>query len=1053
MTVSEYNLSGGGVFHGSTSLATDVASIEFLASDGTQFAVGIGPGLIDPLTWTIGVPGSFETPSTFETGTSAAFGFHDLTLVQADGADFIYASGYSDAALYAYEFETDGGLTALTPNFTVGSVAQVEAITVDGTNLLLVIPQDVRSIESYSVNSDGALVFADSIGSLDGLGLSGVTDAILVSQSDATYVVVAARGSSSLSVLRIDADGEMAPVDHVIDDLSTRFNNVTTLASGSWNGRNFIAAGGADDGLTIFELLPGGRLLQLQTFVDDDARALSNVAALAMAEVNGRLQLYAGSADEEGVSQFTMDLSSLSAPWQGDDGNNTAVGTGNDEVFDGGAGNDTLSGGGGSDILIDGEGSDHLAGGAGADIFALTSDNRNDTIADYDPSSDVIDLSAWSFFRNPSQLAFSSTADGATIAFGGEFLTIISSDSAPLTEEEVLRDTLLNVSRMPTGSVVINDLIGTEADETLTGTSADNRIEGRGGADILRGGLGDDVLLGGAGADTMDGGEGSDTVSYEDAESFVTADLGFSNNNAGGAAGDVFHRLEHLEGSNFEDNLRGDDGGNVIRGLAGADTIYGRAGNDSLFGGADDDILLGDAGADYIDGGSGIDRAAYWTATAGVTADLMVHSANTGDAAFDVFSSVENLQGSAHQDDLRGDGGANVLWGMAGNDTLHGRLGDDTLYGGDGNDLLLSGPGADLIDGGPGRDRATYWSAAAPVVADLAFYEHGTGDAAGDTYVDLEDLQGTAFNDDLRGDAEANRIWGGAGNDAIHGRDGNDILSGQAGDDLLFGGRGADTLDGGAGNDRATYWNVNSGMVIDLAFSHVNTGEASGDVFIAVEDLQGTRFVDDLRGTNGSNRVWGGAGDDIIHGRGGHDALFGQDGNDILLSGGGGGLLDGGPGRDRAAYWTSNSSVTVNLADPGQNLGQAGGDFFSSIEEVQGSNYDDHLVGDDDDNTLYGVRGSDLLDGGGGGDDTLLGGDGADIFVFRGGADVISDYSNGVDRFQIDRAISGSLSKAQVVELAANSPDGVVFDFGNNHSLLFPGVQLADLSTGDFDLI
>jgi len=55
--------------------------------------------------------------------------------------------------------------------------------------------------------------------------------------------------------------------------------------------------------------------------------------------------------------------------------------------------------------------------------------------------------------------------------------------------------------------------------------------------------------------------------------------------------------------------------------------------------------------------------------------------------------SIENVTGSAFNDELRGDAGANVLAGLAGNDILEGRGGDDCLIGGAGDDTFVFGAG------------------------------------------------------------------------------------------------------------------------------------------------------------------------------------------------------------------------------------------------------------------------------------------------------------------------------------------------------------------------
>ena len=90
----------------------------------------------------------------------------------------------------------------------------------------------------------------------------------------------------------------------------------------------------------------------------------------------------------------------------------------------------------------------------------------------------------------------------------------------------------------------------------------------------------------------------------------------------------------------------------------------------------------------------------YANASEAVVANLADETANTGNAADDMYTSVENLVGSAYDDVLTGDSGANTLTGGKGNDILSGGDGDDIfIYElGDGNDTILGGAGGGWTD-------------------------------------------------------------------------------------------------------------------------------------------------------------------------------------------------------------------------------------------------------------------------------------------------------------------------------------------------------------------
>lgn len=219
--------------------------------------------------------------------------------------------------------------------------------------------------------------------------------------------------------------------------------------------------------------------------------------------------------------------------------------------------------------------------------------------------------------------------------------------------------------------------------ENITGsaTGADN-ITGSAGANRIRG-LGNyDWLVGSGGGDTFEGGEGRDMVSYVNAGAGVTVNLGAGQGQAGQALGDSYVGIERATGSVFADMFIGSNGADDFRGLGGDDWFVGSGG-----------------GKDRYDGGTADDTVAYTNSASGVTASLLLGRGTGGDAAQDLYTSIENLSGSNSGDHLTGNNSANVLRGMAGNDTLLGNGGIDRLTGGGGNDS---------IDGGSGFDYAIF---------------------------------------------------------------------------------------------------------------------------------------------------------------------------------------------------------------------------------------------------------------------------------------------------------------------------------------------------------
>jgi Ca2+-binding RTX toxin-like protein len=106
------------------------------------------------------------------------------------------------------------------------------------------------------------------------------------------------------------------------------------------------------------------------------------------------------------------------------------------------------------------------------------------------------------------------------------------------------------------------------------------------------------------------------------------------------------------------------------------------------------------------------------------------------------------------------------------------------------------------------------------------------------------------------------------------------------------------------------------------------------------------------------------------------------------------------------------------------------------------------LIGFAGNDTLKGGGGRDTLDGGTG-DDLLRGGAGPDVFLFAPGcgADTIADFADGVDR--MDLSAFGLAKFKQVKQLASNTADGLVLDFGSGDSILLEGIRKSDLTPED----
>lgn len=111
-------------------------------------------------------------------------------------------------------------------------------------------------------------------------------------------------------------------------------------------------------------------------------------------------------------------------------------------------------------------------------------------------------------------------------------------------------------------------------------------------------------------------------------------------------------------------------------------------------------------------------------------------------------------------------------------------------------------------------------------------------------------------------------------------------------------------------------------------------------------------------------------------------------GDDVLIGGAGADKLYGGAGSDTASYETSVIGLLADMTTPSANTNDAKGDAYHSIENLVGTNFDDHLGGNAVANIINGAGGNDILHGRDGGD-SLIGGVGADLLDGGKGNDVL----------------------------------------------------------------
>ncbi len=510
----------------------------------------------------------------------------------------------------------------------------------------------------------------------------------------------------------------------------------------------------------------------------------------------------------------------------------------------------------------------------------------------------------------------------------------------------------------------------TERSGAIEGTPRNDYIVGSSGPDIITAGYGNDIVCAGDG----------DDVVY------------------GGGKGDDLH------GGNGRDKLFGQLLDDELYGGPERDVLIGGHGTDELFGQEGNDWLRGGTNVDHYDGGVNEDRndndvASFADATPtgghvpgvnGVVVNMTEralgevapHSAKGGGE--DTIVNVESVVGSPFDDQIASE--PNVR-----NQTLYGGMGSDTC-----TPNPCSEPATNLTAPFAYLDR-TNPIAIEPVLPDPMLIV--VGGSASETFA-LSNSGGTSFT--------ATASAGGSPETLATTEGCTTPTRGTV--TCSFGSSapraGGQAWFGGAGNDVMTD----------------RTAAPNG----MTTDLDGGDDSDTITGSSGSETlVSGQSGNDVLHGGGegdallalgtGGDQLYGEEGNDQLATGEpcAGHVYRGGEGQDVAGFArTTSSGVTASLGNPNGDPSTVGSSWYGAAyrhredgsnacaggvvtwvgadnEVLEGTNQDDFLFGNQNENTIWARDGVDRVHAGAG-DDIVDGNAGADTVFGEAGRDVIT---------------------------------------------------------------
>ena len=457
------------------------------------------------------------------------------------------------------------------------------------------------------------------------------------------------------------------------------------------------------------------------------------------------------------------------------------------------------------------------------------------------------------------------------------------------------------------------------------------------------------------------------------------------------------------------------------------DTVYGvnsNAGRDAF------NFIVGGRSVSYVivDNG-GIDTMDYSTSSSNQRIDLNPEAfSNIGGGV----GNVSIARGTVIERAVGGSGSDTIIGNSADN-TLIGNGGTDTISGGGGNDSLEGDAGNDTLDGGTGtNDEAVYLGNRAEYLVEYVTLNGvasvrvtGQGARVGDGVDVLTNIEFLKFADQriAANGTPVNQLP--VLNQALPDRLAGDgapfsyqiptgTFTDPDGNALTYTATLADgsALPGWLAFSAATQTFSGTpplSAVGTLQIKVVASDNAPGDPSSFASDI----FALQVYQSEGPS-VIGTAGNDLLTGTFRVERLYGLGGDDTFIATPGPDFYDGGSGFDTVDYSGNSAGITVDMgayADTGVSVLF----YFTSIEALRGTGFNDTLKGDVLANTLIG----------GGGDDVLIGGLGNDTLDGGAGANDEARYAGNRSDYLVENVLINGVATVQVTGLDARAGDGI----------------------------
>ena len=240
-------------------------------------------------------------------------GARSVTTASVEGETYLFVAGFNDSGISVFQIESGGKLVNVhnvpdTDTLELAAAISVTTASVGAETYLFVAGWTDDGVSVFRVQSDGILINVENVSDEGSLELDGARSVTTASVGGETYLFVAGQVDDGVSVFQIKSGGILSNVHNVSDSGSFELDGANSVTTASVGGETYLfVAGATDDGVSVFRVQSGGILSNVHNVSDSGSFELDGASSVTTASVGGETYLFVAGEADDGISVFQIE--------------------------------------------------------------------------------------------------------------------------------------------------------------------------------------------------------------------------------------------------------------------------------------------------------------------------------------------------------------------------------------------------------------------------------------------------------------------------------------------------------------------------------------------------------------------------------------------------------------------------------------------------------------------------------------------------------------------------------------------------------------------------